>query len=336
MAASPPDPARRSTALPLPERVLVALPGPKAVWIGLWGLLAVVRLGFHVLVLVATDSWSLDRDYVNSALRQATLGYIVIAVLWFGPILIRRIEALEPQLDALASRRPESGWFPRLTSAAGPMALAAFAVIASVPSNYSGWGLLNAALDAPLLFVVLLPIMSFVWAYATLLIGLDRLGRAELRLETFPEDRTLGLGPVGSVAMAGFWLLIASAAPLLVVAGSDLTTVVIAITVVAVTIGLFVLSMLRLHGQMQAAKARYVAQARALVAEAYAPLRASTDLATLRDSSSSLSAAQGLAERAEKLLEWPIDERMVTWMTVVVTGVVTSLVVRLVLEALGA
>jgi hypothetical protein len=58
----------------------------------------------------------------------------------------------------------------------------------------------------------------------------------------------------------------------------------------------------------------------------------STDLATLQSSWSTLSAAQSMAERADKLLEWPIDERMVTWMTVVVTGVVTSLIVRFVLE----
>ena len=65
------------------------------------------------------------------------------------------------------------------------------------------------------------------------------------------------------------------------------------------------------------------------------PVRASTDLATLQANKTGLDAAQALAERAEKLLEWPIDDRMVAWMTVVVTGVATSLVVRFVLEAVG-
>jgi len=305
-------------------------------WVALWGLLAPIRLGIHVLVLQATDTWNPDHDYLNSALRQATLGYVVIVVLWFGPIVIRRIQELEPRLDDLAASHPAAGWFPRLTSVGGPVVLAALVVAASIPNNYTVFGPIVAMLDIPLLFVVLVPIMSFVWAYGTLLVGLDRLGRAELRLDAFPQDRALGLGPVGSAAMSGFWLLFLSATPVLVVAGSDLTTVAVAITVLVVTIGLFVLSMFRLHGQMQAAKARFVDEARTLVAEAYAPVRASTDLATLESSSPALSAAQSLLDRAEKLLEWPIDERMVTWMTVVATGVITSLVVRFVLEALGA
>jgi len=57
--------------------------------------------------------------------------------------------------------------------------------------------------------------------------------------------------------------------------------------------------MYRLHGQMRAAKARFVDQARAPVDEAYAPVRATTDLATLRLCSPALSAAESLADRAE-------------------------------------
>ncbi|HEX5590551.1 MAG TPA: hypothetical protein VFX65_09705 [Candidatus Limnocylindrales bacterium] len=336
MAAPPPELQHPSPAPPLPERILRRLPGPSPIWIALWGLLAPIRLGIHVLVLQATDAWNPNHDYLSSALRQVTLGYVVIVVLWFGPTVIRRIQELEPRLDELAASRPAAGWFPRLTSVPGPVALSALVAVAAIPSNLAVFGPVVAFLDVPLLFLVVLPIMTFVWAYGTLLVSLDRLGRAELRLDAFPQDRTLGLGPVGSAAMSGFWLLFASTAPVLVVAGSDLTTVAVAITVLAVTIGLFVLSMFRLHGQMRAAKARYVAQTRALVAEAYAPIRASTDLATVQSISPALTAAQSLADRADKLLEWPIDERMVTWMTVVVTGVVTSLVVRFVLEALGA
>jgi len=45
---------------------------------------------------------------------------------------------------------------------------------------------------------------------------------------------------------------------------------------------------------------------------------------------------RALMTRSEKILEWPIDERMVAWITVVVTGVATGLVVRLIVQAIGA
>jgi hypothetical protein len=84
---------------------------------------------------------------------------------------------------------------------------------------------------------------------------------------------------------------------------------------------------------MRAAKTRYVTMGRAYVAVAYEPIRAHGTLEVLEQSAPALNAAQGLADRADKILEWPLDERMIAFMTVVVTGVVTSLVVRFVLQA---
>jgi hypothetical protein len=214
--------------------------------------------------------------------------------------------------------------------------LTILAVLVSIPSTVVEFGPVVAVADVFLLSAILLPMMTYIWAYGALLLGFDRLGRTELRLEDFPQDRALGLGALGSVAMTGFWIAVAGSAPVLIIAGSDLTTVATGSAILTVIVGLFVLSMLRLHGQMRAAKARYVAMARSLVAEAYGPVRASTDLATLQANKPALDAAQALVERAEKLLEWPIDERMVAWMTIVVTGVVTSLIVRFVLGAIGA
>jgi hypothetical protein len=75
--------------------------------------------------------------------------------------------------------------------------------------------------------------------------------------------------------------------------------------------------------------------ARAYVAIAYEPIRANASLDTLQERAPALNAAQGLADRAERIQEWPVDERMVAFMTVVVTGSVTSLIVRFVLQAAG-
>ena len=325
---------RPSMTAPLTERLLDGLPGPRWVWIGAWVLLAPLRILALVGVLELTDQASAS-SALTTALGQWALGYVVLIALWACPALWDRVDALRPTLRRIAPTTPPSRWFDRMLSARGPLVLTALAVAVSVPSTFVEFGAAVAVMDIALLGLLLLPVMALVWEYAMLLIGLDRLGRAELVLDRFPEDRALGLGPVGGAAMAGFWPLLIAGVPFLLLAGGDLTTFVTSMVVLAATVALFVLSMVRLHGQMRAAKAGYVAMTRGLVAEAYGPVRERTDLATLETHASALGAAQALADRADKLLEWPIDERMVTSITVVVTGVVTSLVVRVLVELAG-
>ena len=50
---------------------------------------------------------------------------------------------------------------------------------------------------------------------------------------------------------------------------------------------------------------------------------------------SALGAAQSLDERAHSLPTWPIDEGTVRFIAVIVTGVLTSLVVRALFAAVG-
>jgi hypothetical protein len=322
--------------LPLTERILAALPGVRSAWVAAWALVGLLRLGVLIAILSSTGASIETQTSAGSAFGQAIYVYVVLITLTGTRTLVRRVQELDPDLASIAPSRPADSWFGRMTSTGGPVVLTAIAVAASVPSTLQEFGALVAAVDVVLLGVLLLPVMTFIWAYLTLLVGLDRLGRAELRLDDASQDRALGLGGVGAVAMTGFWVLVLAVAPLLVFAGSDLPTLGASVMTLGTVVGLFALSMVRLHGQMRDEKARRAAQSRALVAEAYAPFRATPDLETLQAAKPALDAAQGLADRTEKLLEWPIDERMVAWITVVVTGVATSLVVRFVLQAVGA
>jgi hypothetical protein len=102
-----------------------------------------------------------------------------------------------------------------------------------------------------------------------------------------------------------------------------------------VTVGAFLLSMWRLHLQMAAAKSRNVEIARRLYSEAYAPIREKADVAALEAQSNVLSVAQSLDERAHGLPTWPIDEGTTRFLAVVITGVITSLVVRGLFAAIG-
>jgi hypothetical protein len=224
-----------------------------------------------------------------------------------------------------------------MASTFGPILLTvAIVVVPSFLSSWRLWGAVAALSDLPLVFINAVPSMTFVWTYVVLLTGFRRLGRARLSLRPFPEDRSLGLSPVGSLALNGFWLVLVAAVPLIIVGSADLPTVVLSLGVIAASVALFFLSMYRIHRQMVDTKRGYVGIARELYREAFAPVRAKPALKSLQDQAPVLSVAQALVERAEKILEWPIDERATAWVVVVITGVVTSLIVRLVLALAGA
>jgi hypothetical protein len=54
-----------------------------------------------------------------------------------------------------------------------------------------------ALLWLPVSLLVNLPLLTAVWVYLALLLGLNRLGRRTLLLTAFPEDLSMGLGRSG-------------------------------------------------------------------------------------------------------------------------------------------
>jgi len=52
-------------------------------------------------------------------------------------------------------------------------------------------------------------------------LGLDGLGRRPLRLKSFHQDRSLGLGPLGRLAFSAFLLLAALLLPYAIVGAHD-------------------------------------------------------------------------------------------------------------------
>jgi hypothetical protein len=321
---------------PITERVLDWIGGPRWLWILVWAGVALVRPLILLLSLSASGQ-SLDAaGWVNVLIPQAALGYVTLVSLVGTSRIFRGARALAPDLATLTSTTNGTTFFPWMASVAGPLALLAIVSAISFVTDVRKWGPVSGIADLPLLVANTLPIMVFVWTYLALLAGINALGRFRLSLDPFPQDRTLGLGPVGSLALTGFWLVLAAAIPLIVVTADNLSTVSMSLAVVGVSTALFFLSMSRLHRQLAAAKSGYVGLARTLYAEAYAPVRTKPSLKALQAQAAALDVAQALVERAERVQEWPIDERATAWVAVVVTGVVTSLLVRLVLAATGA
>jgi hypothetical protein len=318
--------------IPITERILGRLPGPRWVLITLWAA-AVLMTPFVLVAAKRVTGPRTEFDGLGESVPQVVLSYVVALLLYGVARLVNHATALRPDVQRLTNDKPQPGESARRWNVAGPVALSAVLVLVV---SWSSWGLngvIPTVVVLPFLALAVLPVMTFVWTYIRLLIGLDQLGRARLALEPFPQDRSLGLGVVGSLAFSGFAFLVAAAVPTLLATTRNPTTFFIALVVLGVNFPIFFLSMWRLHLQMSGAKARYVGEARALYAAAYEPLRTDASLSVLRSQAPVLDAARALEERAQRIQAWPIDEGLIAIIGFVVAGVASGIVVRFIAVA---
>ncbi len=321
--------------LPLTERVLIRLGRPRWLWVTLWALVPLVSPLVLGTAIRLSGQPLPEADFLNLVATQAVLAYASFVLLLGGGVLANRATDVRRHLEGLAPGDLPTDLFRGIGSVRGPLALTGLVAAIISASGWLRYGPLPPLAALPVLYAYLLPILSFVWVYLVILIDLDRVGRRPLALDLFPQDRTLGLEKLGSVAAAGLGLLLTAAVPVMLTGSDEPVTLGISLGVVLVAVALFVLSMWRVHRQMSAAKARYVAIARDLYADAYAPIRNAAGVRPLEAQASALTAAQSLEERAHNLPTWPVDEGTLRFIAVVVTGVVTSLVVRGLFAALG-
>jgi hypothetical protein len=313
--------------LPLTERVLRRLGEPRWLWIGLWASTALIAPGVLLVALTIQGEQARVTSVQDLLVAQVVIGYVVIVSIWGVGRISRQLLALEPDLARLTNSVLPRDGLSRFTTTLPPIVLTAIFEVVNTIGTWNTYGAAAALAVLPFLTLSVLPIMTFVWTYLQLLLGLDRLGRARLTLDLFPQDRSLGLGPVGGLAFSGFVIVWAIVIPILI-GNQNLPTLAASSAIVAILVALFFLSMWRLHRQMSAAKALYIAQTRELFAQAYEPVRRSNSLDALQAQAALLAPAQALEERAERILEWPIDEGMTARIAIILTGITTGLLLR--------
>ena len=324
--------------VPLTDRILAITPGPRWIWIVLWSLLAIPLTFFLQRLIQAVEPSSqalaggLPGPWFSAAIVNATL-----LSLWGSRKLAVdtvRTEAAISRLildERLDAGRPIRG----MDSLVGPLALT-FVLVgldAALTGLDFGWRI--ALVTFPISFVIELPLLTFFWTYASLLVGLNRLGRHKLRLDDTPGDRTLGLRPVGHLAFSGFWIFSVGFAPILILTATSTPTLVLNLVFFLIGFALFVLSLNRLHQQLVEAKRTHLELARQLYAEAYAPLVRSPNVRTLQAQTSLLSAAESLEKRSAGIQEWPFDEVLPGRIAIIVSTVVATVMARIILDAIG-
>ncbi len=335
MAAEADQPAQRSASaatesrpeLALTERILERLGPPRWLWILAWGLVPVASAGVVLLVVGLEGSRATLPSVFDLAISTGIGAYSVVLLLWGLDRLMAGVRALQPTPTELGGA-PVAIDRRAMTNPTIPLILAAGLAALGAAETLAENGPAAEAAVLPLEFLYHIPVASFLWAYLVFLVELDRLGRHRLALDLFPQDRSLGLAPLGSVTFTGFVIVIAFLVPTTIVNATDIIAVIQILTGIALILIAFFLSMWRLHRQMSQAKARYVMAASRLYAEAYAPVRTNETLPVLEAQASVLGAAQALEQRAQGIHEWPIDEATSARLAIIVTGVVTGVIVR--------
>ena len=321
-------------SLPLTERVLSRLPRERWAWIAAWAALPWLNAGANLLLGAHRTSAVWEQDTALIVLNYTAISFAVVISLVGTMVIVRRLDAIQEATSHVLvgeAREPFRG----ITNRAGP--LLASAVMAAVLGGATliEDGLLPGVVRTATWFTLGVALFTYVWTYGSVLLGLNRLGRARLDPEAVQVDPGLGLQPLGSVATTGLWMLLVWLVPVLVTGLPDIVGAVIGVLVLAAALATFFMSMVGLHRQMVEVKNGAVALARDLYAQAYEPVHDAPSLDALERQRNLLSAADALEKRAASIHEWPFAERTPTLVITVVTSVIAMTIGRLILDPFG-
>jgi hypothetical protein len=333
-AARSEAPSAQLRLRPLTERILVALPGRRHLWIAVWALVPWANAGLNLILGTDGTSAVWEQSDLLVILNYGALSFAVVMTLWGTRRIARRVETLRASTSTVLEGGARDS-FREMKSAVGPLALALVTACAFGASAFVRDGWSSALLRGATWLVLGVALWTFVWTYASLQLGLNRLGEGHLRRDAALVDRSLGLRPLGAVAFMGLWMLLVWLVPVVLTGLPDVVGVVVGALVLCAALGTFFISLWRLHRQMVAVKEAEVAAARGLYAQAYEPVRTEGTLEALERQRSLLSAADALEQRARSIHEWPIDEGTWAWVITLATSVVAITVGRLVVNTLG-
>ena len=330
------DGGAASGVLPLTERLLGRLPGPRVAWVLAWAALPVAA-GLLPRAYLATVG---AKPLPVRLLIGLVFVYAVVLAFWGVGRFTRERDTVQRSVDQLAAGPEQAAtpMFRGMASTQGPLALTlVFVAVTMWRTAVLGdpWAALRWL---PVSVLVNLPLLTAVWVYLALLLGLHRLGRRTLSLTAFPEDLSLGLGEVGRLAFTAFWIYGAGFAPVLVINFANPLGLLLILGLFLLGVGVFFACLQGLHRQLVAARRHYLEWAGQLYARAYEPIR-SGSLAALGEQAQLLQAAEVIQQRAEAIQQWPFQQRRLVQMAgivgTVVTFVMTVIITRLILVRLG-
>jgi hypothetical protein len=314
---------------PLTERLLAYVPGARALWIAVWALVPWLDAGANLILDTGTRGAMWEQSRAFLFLNCAALSLAIAIALWGTRRIARRVETShETTWRRLEGDRHEA--FGEMNDVVGPLVASAVTAYALGIGSLLAHGWASGLLRGATWFVLGIALWTFLWTYASLALGLDRLGRARL-VQASPVDPILGFRPLGRLAFMGLWMVLALLIPVVLTGLPNVVGVSVGAFVLAGALAAFFLSLLRVHRQMVEVKVDELTLARELYGEAYKPVRADGTLGALERQRDVLAAADALEKRARAIHEWPLDRGTFAWVVGIAAGVIAVTLVRLIL-----
>jgi hypothetical protein len=318
---------------PLTERILPRT-GP-ARWLAIlaWCSVPIVRLA--AFALLATASGLVDDPWteVNARGTGTLLNVYILAVVLIGtrPVTVR-LNAIG-RLGGRSTERVAS----LQASATATLAIALFLTVTTELVQLSEFSSSDIA-SAPLPFIVAvvgtfltrIPQSAAFWVSVVALLTIAALGRQPVP-GTFPEDRSLGLKSVGQLLTTILFLYVVLFTPTFLLGTSTLVGLITILALFALGLTAMLVAVWAMHRRMAAERKAEIDGARAQFAEAYRAARTTANEANARR----LDVTRKLLDGAESIHEWPFDDRTQRIVGLLLSGVVTGVVVRLVIFSLG-
>jgi hypothetical protein len=328
-------PASGPATRPLTERILDALPGRRLTWMLVWAL--VPWLNLMVVLAAEASGWTAVTDPSWEVVNRVATSFAILLSLWGAARISDELGRLRPALVGVVEEElPDvERVFRGMDSIVIPVVLTVTVGLLLPLDEALAGEPVGAAIQGLTWLVIGIPMATAVWVYATLQLGLHRLGRGHLTLAEYRGDRSLGLQAIGSLAFTGFWMLLGAFTPLALVSYADLPSVVVTMVVLVAGVVLFFLSLRGLHRQMVTLKRRELDRARGLYEEAYRPVRQSPTLEVLQQQVGLLNAAESLEKRAERIQAWPFDEGTFARAVTIASSVVATMIARILLAPTG-
>ncbi|MGH3079890.1 MAG: hypothetical protein ACRDNH_01980, partial [Gaiellaceae bacterium] len=162
----------------------------------MWALIPWLNAGANLLLEAEARSavWEQSRPLV--ILNYAALSWAIAIALWGARRIALRLESLPAAMSNVFDVDTRER-FRELNSAPGPIVASAATAIAFGVSALLEDGWTSALLRGATWFLIGIPLWSFLWTYAALHLGLDRLGRERLLPGAVHVDSALGLRPLG-------------------------------------------------------------------------------------------------------------------------------------------
>jgi hypothetical protein len=179
---------------PLSEHILAVLPGPRALWIAVWALIPWLNAGANLLLDTGERSAVWEQSRAVVIVNYAALSFAMVVTLLGAEHIARRAATLEATTAKVLRGVPPQA-FREMNSVRGPVVAAAVTALAFAVSAAVRDGSTPALLRGATWVFLGTAMWTFLWAYASLQLGLNRLGRAQVRREAALADPELGLRP---------------------------------------------------------------------------------------------------------------------------------------------